>query len=474
MRIFLIVSTLSFVISCAVNPVTGKQDFVMISENQEIQMGREYNAQILKQYPVYQDQILQEYVQSIGDSLALKSHRPELVYRFTVLDSPDINAFALPGGYIYINRGLMSYLSSEEELAAVLGHEIGHVTARHSVRQYSQAQLMGILSTAVEINSGRTAGNLANLASGALLSGYGRDMELEADDLGAQYIYQEGYSPQGMYEVLSVLKDQEIYSKKIAEQRGQEPRSYHGVFASHPSNDLRLQEILDNVSSSLQMGEKKERDTYLQKIEGMVFGDSEQSGIRRGSDFYHGSLNLYMSSPKNWEIINNPNSLIFSSPFGEAILQMTLEDLNFKESPESYMRRFASDTYEDQELIVNGYKGFTARAYRSGRSTRMAVVFKNNQVYQFIGYTKNESINLSKFDQDFLGIINSFRDLQQNEMHLSKPLRLRNYKVKKGDNYKSLASSSSINVNAEDQLRLINGDYPDKALEVGRTIKIVE
>ena len=469
-----IIFLLSLLGSCAVNPVTGKQDFVMISENQEIQMGREYNAEILKQYPIYQDQSLQEYVQSIGESLALKSHRPELVYRFTVLDSPDINAFALPGGYIYINRGLMSYLSSEEELAAVLGHEIGHVTARHSVRQYSQAQLMGILSTAVEINSGRTAGNLANLASGALLSGYGRDMELEADDLGAQYIYQEGYSPQGMYEVLSVLKDQEIYSKKIAEQRGQEPRSYHGVFASHPSNDLRLQEVLDNVGSSFQMGEKKEKDTYLQKIEGMVFGDSEQSGIRRGRDFYHGPLNLYISSPENWEIINNPNSLIFSSPFGEAVLGMTLEDLNFKESPESYMRRFASDTYEDQELTVNGYEGFTARAYRSGRSTRMAVVFKNNQVYQFIGYTKNESIDLSRFDQDFLGIINSFRDLQQDEMPLSKPLRLRNYKVKKGDNYKSLASLSSINVNAEDQLRLINGDYPDKTLEVGRTIKIVE
>ena len=122
--------------------------------------------------------LLQGYVQSIGESLAANSHRPNLVYRFTVLDSPDINAFALPGGYIYINRGLMAYLSSEEELAAVLGHEIGHVTARHSVRQYSQSQLMGVLSTAIEINSGRTAGNLANLASGALLSGYGRDMEL--------------------------------------------------------------------------------------------------------------------------------------------------------------------------------------------------------------------------------------------------------------------------------------------------------
>ena len=169
MKHLFISSIIIFLANCSVNPVTGKQDFVMISENQEIQMGREYNAQILKQSPKYQDQNLQDYVQSIGESLAAKSHRPNLVYRFTVIDSPDINAFALPGGYIFINRGLMAYLSSEEELAAVLGHEIGHVTARHSVRQYSQSQLMGILSTAVEINAGRTAGNIANLASGALL-----------------------------------------------------------------------------------------------------------------------------------------------------------------------------------------------------------------------------------------------------------------------------------------------------------------
>ena len=381
--LFLILILLS---SCSVNPVTGKQDFVMISENQEIQMGREYNAQILKQNPVYQDQELQEYVQSIGESLAIKSHRPNLIYRFTVLDSPDINAFALPGGYIYINRGLMSYLSSEEELAAVLGHEIGHVTARHSVKQYSQSQLMGILSAAIEINAGRTAGNLANLASGALLSGYGRDMELEADDLGAQYIYQDGYSAQGMYEVLSVLKDQEIYSKKIAEQRGQEPKSYHGVFASHPSNDLRLQEVLNNVSISFQKGEKKKEDSYLGKIEGMVFGDSEQSGIRRGDEFFHGPLNLYLASPDTWEIINTPNKLIFSSPLGEAVLQMTLEDLNFKESPRDYMKRFASNFYEDKDLNINGFEGFTAKVNRSGRVTRMAVLFKNDQVYQFVGY----------------------------------------------------------------------------------------
>ena len=471
LHIFILIALIT---GCSVNPVTGKQDFVMISESQEVQMGRDYNAQILKQYPIYNDQELQDYVQSIGESLALKSHRPNLLYRFTVLDSPDINAFALPGGYIYINRGLMSYLSSEEELAAVLGHEIGHVTARHSVRQYSQSQLLGLLSAAVEINSGRTAGNIANLASGALLSGYGRDMELEADDLGAQYIFQDGYSPQGMYEVLSVLKDQEMYAKKIAEQRGQEPRSYHGVFASHPSNDTRLQEVLNNVSGSYSQGTKKRKDNYLSKINGMVFGDSEESGIRRGNEFYHGPLDLYLSSSNLWEIINTPNTLIFSAPFGEAVLQMTLEDLNFREEPEKYLKRFAQNVLEEEDLSINGFKGYSVKAIQSGKTTRMAVIFKQNQVYQFIGFLKDERSDFAKFDVEFKEIIKSFRKLNEDEIAYSKPLRISSYEVRKGDTYKSLALKSSININAEDQLRLINGDYPNKPLFEGRIIKIVE
>ena len=459
---------------CAVNPVTGKQDFVVLSEEQEIQMGREYNAQILRQYQIYEDEKIQNYVQSIGESLAKKSHRPNLIYRFTVLDSPEINAFALPGGYIYINRGLMAYMSSEEELAAVLGHEIGHVTARHSVRQYSQAQLMGVLSAAIEINSGRTAGDLANLASGALLSGYGREMELEADDLGAQYIYQDGYSPQGMYDVLAVLKDQEIYSKKVAKQRGIEPRNYHGVFASHPSNDKRLQEILDNVSQNFVKGTNKSKSNQPAMNEGMVFGDSQQAGVTRGDEFFHGPLNLYLSSPENWEIINNANSLVFKAPFGEATLQVTLEDLNFVESPEEYLKRFVRNTTDEEVLMIDGLSGFTAKTYRSGRTTRMAVIFKDDKAYQFIAYLKDRDGDFSSYDLQFMNIIKSLRSLTEKELKYSQPLRIKTYKVRQGETYESIASTSSITLNPEDQLRLLNGDYPDKELTVGRVIKIVE
>ena len=463
-----------FVVSgCSVNPVTGKQDFVMISENQEIAMGKRYHSQVLQQTPAYDDPNLQAYVQRIGDSLSKKSHRPNLFYRFTVLDSPDINAFALPGGYIYINRGLMAYLSSEQELAAVLGHEIGHVTARHSVRQYSQSQILGVLSTAIEMNQGRSAGNLANLASGALLSGYGREMELEADDLGAQYIFQEGYSPQGMYDVLSVLKDQEIYSKALAKKRGQEPRSYHGVFASHPSNDERLQEILEEVTNSNPKGSNKITANYLNKIEGMVYGDSEQSGVRRGNEFFHSELDLYFSSPNDWEIINTPQSLIFSSPEGEAFLQVNLEDLNYRESPTSYMDRVASNHYQGKELRINGFSGYTALSNRSGRTIRLAIVFKEKQVYQFIGYLKEGLDAFDKHDPTFIKIINTFNKLDERGKELSKPLRIKKYVVKEGDSYKRLAEISNIPFNPEDQLRLLNGDFPNDPLVEGQSIKIV-
>ncbi len=188
---------------CAVNPATGKSDFVMMSEQQELGMGARYNQEILKQFPRYNDEKLQAYVQRVGERVARSSHRSNLQYHFTVIDSPDINAFALPGGYIYIHRGLIAYLGSEAELAAVLGHEVGHVTARHSVRQQSQASAWNILGQAVAIGTGvGAAGDLANVLGTAFVRGYGRDMELEADGLGAQYLARAGYDPTAMIQVV--------------------------------------------------------------------------------------------------------------------------------------------------------------------------------------------------------------------------------------------------------------------------------
>ena len=460
---------------CSVNPVTGQKDFVMMTENDEISLGRKYHAQVLQQTPAYNDQELQDYVQKIGNSLSIKSHRPNLFYRFTVLDSPDINAFALPGGYIYINRGLMAYLSSEEELAAVLGHEIGHVTARHSVRQYSQSQLLGILSAAIQINSGRTAGDLVGVASGALLAGYGREMELQADELGAEYLYQDGYPTKAMMKVLTVLKDQEIYSKELAKKRGQEPRNYHGVFASHPSNDKRLKEILEEVNKTYQQGEIKKTADYFEKINEMVYGDSEESGVRKGNEFFHRDLDLYLTSPQDWEIINTSKNIIFRAPYSKAMLNVSLEDLNFRESPKEYMTRVVSNFSKGTELEINGYKGYTSVVReRTGAIKRLAVLFREGKVYKFVGYLNEEEKDFQKYDPAFMQIIKSLDRLDERGRDMSKPLRIKRYIARQGDTYKKLANNSAISYNAEEQLRLLNGDYPDQALVVGQVIKLVQ
>ena len=172
------------------------------------------------------------------------------------------------------------------------------------------------------------------------------------------------------------------------------------------------------------------------------------------------------------DLVSHNLNMIFKTPKGETV--HALEDLNFRETPEEYLKRFAQNVIEEDDLNINGFKGYSVKAFQSGKITRMAVIFKQNQVYQFIGYLKDERSDFTIFDMEFKKIINSFRKLNENEIAYSKPLRISSYKVRKGDTYGSLASKSSINMNAEDQLRLINGDYPNKPLSVGRIIKIIK
>ena len=298
---------------CAVNPATGKSDFVMMSEQQELGMGARYNQEILKQFPRYNDEKLQAYVQRVGERVARSSHRSNLQYHFTVIDSPDINAFALPGGYIYIHRGLIAYLGSEAELAAVLGHEVGHVTARHSVRQQSQASAWNILGQAVAIGTGvGAAGDLANVLGTAFVRGYGRDMELEADGLGAQYLARAGYDPTAMIQVVRVLKNQEDFAREEAARNGQAVQAggYHGLFDTHPDNDRRLQEVVGPARQLANGQQEVGREVFLRHLEGMPFGDSASAGVRRGQNFYHAELDFTLSYPAGWKILNQPSALL--------------------------------------------------------------------------------------------------------------------------------------------------------------------
>lgn len=264
-------SLLVLLSACSTNPVTGKKDFSLISKDQELAMGAQAHRSILKQKKRYNNPALQAYVNNIGQSLARHSHRNNIRYTFTVLDDPSVNAFALPGGYIYVTTGLLAYLNSEGELAGVLGHEIGHVTARHGVQQQSAGIASAIL---VDILAKKTHTNAKSLnqLSTALIRGYGREHELQADRLGAEYLARAGYSPNNMIEVVRVLKAQEQFDKYQARKEGRQPRAYHGVFSTHPSNDQRLHEVINAAKRIKTAGTRPaNHDGYLKRINGLKY-----------------------------------------------------------------------------------------------------------------------------------------------------------------------------------------------------------
>ncbi len=455
---------------CAQNPVSGKQDFVMMSEAQEISLGAKEDANVRKQYKVYAAPALQAYVDSVGQKVARKSHRPNLRYHFTVLDSPEVNAFALPGGYVYITRGILAYLNSEAELAAVLGHEIGHVTARHGVRRASAAQVTDIGISIMSILVPQINPNLSQTFAGAILSGYGRDYELEADRLGAGYLASSTYDPQAMIRVIGVLKNQELFDAQIAKQEGREPHRYHGVFATHPDNDTRLQQVVAE-SSRLTVQEPVEGYTaYLKQINGLVFNDSGEQGVVRNNQFVHAGLGFALAFPDGWRVQNLQDKLIMSSPQADAVMQLMVDEQP-RVAPYDYLRSKVSgvSTRDIEALDVHQLPGAVAVL----PTAMVAAVYLDNKVYVMQCKAKTPEIfKVHRFDM--LDAIKSFHAMNGAEKQKAKPLTIRLITPRAGDTYAGLAQRSPLGKQAEGYLRLINADYPQGEPKTGQLLKVVE
>lgn len=471
MRALFITLLFSLLTGCALNPVTGHADFVMMSESQELALGRQADEQVKKQYQVYPSKALQDYVNGVGQKLAQKSHRPTLQYHFMVLDSTEINAFALPGGYVYITRGIMAYLNSEAELAAVLGHEIGHVTSRHGVRQQSAAQAtnIGLTIASIFVPQINTMGgqNLSNLVGGALLSGYGRDHELEADRLGADYLARSEYDPQAIIKVIGVLKNQELQDAVLAKQEGREPRRYHGLFASHPDNDTRLQQAVGEADKQTVSHPYEGHEEYLQATEGMVFNDNSEQGVLRNNAFYQATLGIGLQFPADWQVHNLPKSLIAISPKGEAKLQMKLDEKPVG-TPEEYAKR-STDGATTEALEINGLKA----AIATKNNAIQGVIYLNEQAYVIQGEAKTEA-EFTPYRAAVIATIKSFHRLAGEETKLAKPLTLHMVRAQEGDTFAKLAEHSVLGKSAESYLRLINARYPDGEAKTGELIKVVE
>ena len=476
--LFSIAGTLS---SCATNPVTGTKDLVLLNEDEESELGRTSHKQVMKSYRPYDNPELLKYVTGLGEKLAAVSHRKELIYHFTVLDSPQVNAFAIPGGYVYITRGMLAYLGSEAELCGVLGHELGHITARHGVKQYSKNQVSNIFTTIFSIFIGnRSLANLSQLASAAILRGFGREAELEADKIGADYIAKLGYDPDALKNVIGVLKNQEEFDKVLAKEENRDPYAYHGVFSTHPDNDKRLQEVIkaakDNISNK-RIGDNKEK--FLDYIAGIPFGPGEGQGSARGSSFYHTELNFTLKFPDGWKIENLPTSVLGTSKDRKILIELSMRDLNRKISAKELLERlYGNENSDGKEINISEYKGYVATvkmdtSFGTNHKCRVGILYKNKkEAFQFLATTKDKD-DYIKNVQIFDEVISSVRKMKPKEKYLGEPKRIIVHKVKKGENFKILSSKSAFSTHAEKRLRVINNMFPSGEPKAGSLIKLV-
>ncbi len=390
---FLIAALLT-IVACSTNPATGKRQVALISEEQEIAMGREADQDIQQQLGLYPDEGLQAYVNGVGQKLAAASERPELPWTFRVVDDPIVNAFALPGGKIYVTRGLLTHLTSEAELASVLGHEIGHVTARHSVEQMSKAQLaqIGLIAgMVVQPELAQQYGQLAQAGLQLLFLKYGRDDERQADDLGLRYLDKQRYDPREMPGVFQTLQ-------RVSQQQG--AGRVPGWLATHPSEAERIQTITAKVAQLETTGNFENRtvnrEAYLKRLDGVVFGQNPREGYFVGNTFIQPELGIQLRFPQGWKTSNEKSAVGAVSPNQDALMVVTLSD---QKSPQAAAQKFFSqqgvqsgDTLRaDLGGLPAVARSFAVQGTQSGDLQGIvAFAENNNRVFQILGYTSSQ------------------------------------------------------------------------------------
>jgi predicted Zn-dependent protease len=469
---------------CAANPATGGMDLVMMSEKDEIRLGEESHKQIMKDFRPYPNDALQEYVNGVGQNLVGASERSGLAFHFLVLDDDMVNAFALPGGYVYITRGMLAYLNSEAELAAVLGHEIGHVTGRHAVRQDTTSKLVGVGSVVTGVATGSAAAmDLGSMFGGALVSGYGRQMELEADELGARYMASLKYPPSQMLEVIDILKRREMFEIARARKEKREPEIYHGWFASHPDNDTRLQEAVQ-AAALVDAGDPNmiRRQVFLEHIDGLTWGKSRAGGVVRGNRYYHRGLRVKFNFPAGWRLESEKNGIAAYSEDSDAAIQVIRKHYAKGNTPRQFVGEIPGlgKVRDGKDITVSELPAFIGIAERAQspfglRPLRIAVVFDSatRSAYLFSGSGRQDLSKLAR-DKDFISTIFSFDKLDYQERKLAEPPVIKVIRMEPGQSIEQLARTSPISGYPAETLRLLNSLSPGEEPRVGDFIKVVE
>ena len=466
MKILVLITLLSMIAACGGSGGSSSTVTVGGRQVKVPEVTGDEHQRLIDTIGIYDDPETAAYINAIGQRLVANSSRHNDTFTFTLLDSPDINAFALPGGFIYVNRGLLAYLETEAELAGVIAHEIGHITESHHSRRSTQQTTSTVLATTAYILTG--SGDLydaAQMYGAEVVSGFGRDMELEADAAGAEFMHRSGYDADALLSVIGVLKDQEMYRRVQAKASGKPTGTYHGLYSSHPRNDLRLQTVI-KTANTLDLDDQPENPeapgVFRNRVEGLVFGASAQSQAE-SNRFYHNKLDFTFRYHEGWSVAQGSRDVTVTSKDGNASMAITLSRLDPGVTPVDYLASTASGALSDQrELEQFGLKGGTAQA-TAGESTKRLAVLDHKYRFLFEG---------TGSDADALVIIESFRPLVPKEKAKGPSRTLHYVQVPRGATLKSLASSARV-PDAEDQLRLINGYYPVGEPRIGDWIKTI-
>ena len=456
---------------CARNPVTGKNEISLVSEAQEIEMGRQASQQIAQTMAYVDDSGLQTYVAQIGQRMAAESERPELPWEFHVVDDASVNAFALPGGFIYVTRGLLTHINNEAQLASVLGHEIGHVTARHSVQQISKAQLaqLGLgIGSILSSDIAQFAG-IASQGLGLLFLKYGRDAENQADQLGFKYALNENYDVREMDDVFVTLN-------RVGEQAG--AGRLPEWLSTHPNPENRVESTqarLDTLSRPL-TNAVVDRQEYLQQIQGLTYGEDPRQGYFQGNTFYHPGLRFQMSLPEGWQSQNTPQAVVAVNEEQNAIVQLSLAG---KGSPRDAAQQFLSQegvqAGQASTESVNGNPAatsyFQAQSQQGVIEGLVSFISYGGQTYGILSYTAQGG--LRQYDGLFRDVVSSFQPLRDQAALNVQPAELELVKLSRQMTLEQFNAQYPSTVSVE-ELAIINQvEGPESVFPAGQTVKRV-
>ncbi len=466
--------------ACSTNPATGEQSFTaFMSPEQEKRVGAEEHPKILKEFGgAYNDPALAAYVDRIGQSLARNSELPNLGYTFTVLNSEEINAFALPGGYVYVTRGLIALADDEAELAGVLAHEIGHVTARHTAQRYSQAVSIGLGAAVLGAVIGNGAVNdVVGLGANLYLKSYSREQEFEADSLGVRYLTRGAYDNSAMASFLIHMRANSALRAKL---EGAEENSVDqpDFLATHPRTIDRVQRAIAEAGTNGGTGGQRRRVDYMAAIDGLLYGDDPKEGFIRRQEFVHPKLRFRFEVPDGFRLFNSTSAVLARGP-GDSAIRFDIDGKHFAGPMTSYLADIWGQNLSlssMENITVNGMKGATGTARVRGssgiRDLRLVAVRQNpTRIYRFLFVTP---LNLTaQLAPGLQRTTYSIRPISADEADRYKPLRILIRAVKPSDTVSSFARQMPFSDFQEERFRVLNGLTPVDPLRAGQLVKTI-